>query len=57
VPLPKPLKKTAPKKKKNAVMKQTMHELKNSGTKRPLKQRIAIGLKQSGQSNKKKKKK
>jgi len=59
MPLPKKLKKGASKKKKKSVMQATMHDLKHGPhhKDRTRKQEIAIGLKQSGQSNKKGKKK
>ena len=59
--LPKKLSKNAPEKKKKAVMKKTMHELKTAPVEAPSrkathgkhreKQDIAIALKQSGQSH------
>jgi hypothetical protein len=55
MPLPEQLKKGAPKKKKEAVVKATMHDLKHGPhhKDRTHKQEVAIAMKQSGQSKKK----
>jgi len=59
MPLPKPLKRGASKKKKAKVVKETMHDLKHGPhhKDRTRKQEIAIAIKQSGQSRKRKKRK
>jgi hypothetical protein len=56
MPLPKALKKGASKKKKQAVVKETMHDLKHgpSHSKRTHEQEVAIAMKQAGMSKKKK---
>jgi hypothetical protein len=58
MPLPKPLKKGASKKKKQDVVGETMHDLKHGPhhKDRTHKQEVAIAMKQSGQAKKKKKK-
>jgi len=58
MPLPKALKKGASKKKKQEVVKATMHDLKHGPhhKDRTREQEIAIAMKQSGQAKKKKKK-
>lgn len=59
MPLPEPLKKKAPKAKKKKVMAETMADLKAGPhhKDRTHKQEVAIGLKQSGQSKMKTKRK
>jgi hypothetical protein len=54
MPLPKPLKKGASKTKKEAVVKETMHDLKKGPhhKDRTHKQEVAIAMKESGQSKK-----
>jgi hypothetical protein len=56
MPLPKALKKGASKKKKESVVKATMHDLKHGPhhKDRTHKQELAIAMKQSGQAKKKK---
>lgn len=58
MPLPKPLKKGASKKKKQDVVSETMHDLKHGPhhKDRTHNQEVAIAMKQSGQAKKKKKK-
>jgi hypothetical protein len=58
MPLPKPLKKGASKKKKQEVVSATMHDLKHGPHhgERTHKQEVAITMEQSGQAKKKKKK-
>ena len=57
MPLPKALKKGASKKKKQSVVKATMHDLKHGPhhKDRTREQEIAIAMKQSGQAKKKEK--
>jgi hypothetical protein len=52
MPLPKKLKKDAPKSKKSEVVKDTMHDLKHGPRHkdRTHKQEVAIAMKQSGQA-------
>ena len=59
MPLPKPLKRGASKKSKKRVVKETMHDLKHGPhhKDRTRKQEIAIAMKESGQSKKRKKRK
>jgi hypothetical protein len=59
MPLPKPLKKSAKKSDKKKVMEETMSDLKKGPhhKDRSKKQEVAIGLKQSGQSDESKTKK
>jgi hypothetical protein len=54
MPLPKPLKKGASKAKKQAVVGETMHDLKHGAHhgERTHKQEVAIAMKQSGQKRK-----
>jgi hypothetical protein len=55
VPLPKPLKRGAPKAKKHAVVAETLHDLKRGPHhgERTHAQEVAIAMKQSGQAKKK----